>query len=119
MSATLRVSDFCTPVLFPCPPPIIKVEARQYDVTVHFSKRTELTQYLKAAYTKCVQIHKKLPPGGVLVFLTGKREIEHFVQVSLSLSLRLRFKDLVLFAGGVLSYRVLHWTALLFFSHIL
>eukprot|EP00606_Chrysophyceae_sp_TOSAG23-5_P000553 GSChrysophyteH2.ASY1.ANO1.112.1 assembled CDS len=30
MSATLRVSDFMNPRLFPSPPPIIRVEARQY-----------------------------------------------------------------------------------------
>jgi hypothetical protein len=77
MSATIRVEDFCTPRLFPAPPPVIRVEARQYPVTVHFSRRTELTDYLKETYTKVCQIHRRLPDGGILVFLTGKREIMH------------------------------------------
>ena len=76
MSATLRVTDFQTPVLFPTPPPVIHVEARQYPVGVHFAKKTELVDYVGAAYKKVVQIHKRLPEGGVLVFLTGQQEIE-------------------------------------------
>lgn len=76
MSATLRVSDFQNPVLFSTPPPIIHVEARQYPVGVHFAKKTELIDYVGAAYKKVVQIHKRLPEGGVLVFLTGQQEIE-------------------------------------------
>jgi len=79
MSATLRVGDFVTPRLFPSPPPVLKVEARQYAVTNHFAKRTELDQYLPAAHKKVCQIHRKLPAGGILVFLTGKREILHFI----------------------------------------
>lgn len=49
MSATLRVHDFQKPILFPLPPPVISVQARQYPVTMHFAKRTELTHYLKAS----------------------------------------------------------------------
>jgi HrpA-like RNA helicase len=75
MSATMRVTDFQNPRLFPYPPPIIKVEARQFPVTTHFAKRTELKNYLQATHKKVCQIHRKLPDGGVLVFLTGKREI--------------------------------------------
>ena len=78
MSATLRIDDFKNPVLFPLtPPPVISVEARQYPVVTHFSKRTEVTNYLEATFKKVCQIHRKLPAGGVLVFLTGKREILH------------------------------------------
>jgi ATP-dependent RNA helicase DHX37/DHR1 len=76
MSATMRVNDFQNPVLFPVAiPPIIKVEARQYPVTTHFSKRTEVKNYLKETHKKVCQIHRKLPEGGVLVFLSGKQEI--------------------------------------------
>ncbi len=76
MSATMRVNDFQNPRLFPeRMPPIIKVEARQYPVTVHFSKRTETVNYLKETHKKVCQIHKKLPEGGVLVFLSGKQGI--------------------------------------------
>lgn len=75
MSATMRVTDFQNPRLFPSPPPIIQVEARQYPVTTHFARKTELKNYLQAAHKKVCQIHRKLPEGGVLLFLTGKREI--------------------------------------------
>ncbi|OWZ06755.1 ATP-dependent RNA helicase [Phytophthora megakarya] len=76
MSATLRVEDFTqNQRLFPTPPPVLRVDARQYPVTVHFNKRTELDNYVDEAYKKVIKIHKKLPEGGVLVFLTGQREI--------------------------------------------
>jgi ATP-dependent RNA helicase DHX37/DHR1 len=76
MSATLRVEDFTeNKRLFPTPPPVLRVQARQYPVTVHFNKRTELDDYVSEAYKKVVKIHKKLPEGGILVFLTGQREI--------------------------------------------
>ena len=53
MSATLRTDDFVgNQRLFACVPPIISVPARQYPVTVHFSRRTELRDYLAAAQRK-------------------------------------------------------------------
>ena len=77
MSATLRVGDFRdNRTLFESPPPVLRVEARQHPVTIHFSKRTELVDFEGAAYRKVLQIHRKLPPGGILLFLTGKREID-------------------------------------------
>ncbi|GAB2246989.1 hypothetical protein Droror1_Dr00006871 [Drosera rotundifolia] len=77
MSATLRVEDFTSGErIFPVPPPIIKVQTRQFPVTVHFSKKTELVDYLGQAYKKVMAIHRKLPPGGILVFVTGQREVE-------------------------------------------
>ncbi|KAJ0402291.1 hypothetical protein P43SY_002915 [Pythium insidiosum] len=76
MSATLRVEDFTkNQRLFPKPPPVLRVDARQYPVTVHFNKRTEMTDYVDEAFKKVAKIHRKLPEGGVLVFLTGQREI--------------------------------------------
>jgi ATP-dependent RNA helicase DHX37/DHR1 len=78
MSATLRIDDFKNPVLFPSlSPPVINVEARQYPVVTHFARKTEVDNYLKETFRKVCQIHRKLPAGGVLVFLTGKREILH------------------------------------------
>lgn len=84
MSATLRVNDFLeNEMLFPKhlypsgPPPQIDVPARQFPVTVHFSKRTEMTDYVGAAYRKAARIHRELPPGGILVFLTGQREVQN------------------------------------------
>jgi len=44
-------------------------------VSIHHSKVTELDDYEKVAMEKVCKIHRKLPPGGVLVFLTGKQEI--------------------------------------------
>ena len=77
MSATLRVEDFTGNTrLFPMPPPLLTVPARQYPVTVHFSRRTELKDYVAAVQRKAVLIHKRLPPGGILVFVTGQREVE-------------------------------------------
>lgn len=47
MSATLRVEDFTGNTrMFPIAPPVINVQARQYPVTTHFSKRTELVDYV-------------------------------------------------------------------------
>ncbi|BHF66707.1 ATP-dependent RNA helicase dhx37 [Sparganum proliferum] len=99
MSATLRVGDFAdNRQLFPPPrkeaaglkpantvdelaaarpgaPPVIQVESRQYPVTCHFSKITP-DDYLKAAFRKVVTLHRDSPPGGILVFLTGQREVK-------------------------------------------
>jgi ATP-dependent RNA helicase DHX37/DHR1 len=78
MSATLRVDEFVVNKgLFPCPPPVVHVPARQFPVTVHFSAKTELVDYVGKAFKKVCAIHKKLPPGGVLVFLTGQAEVHH------------------------------------------
>ncbi|RLV93668.1 putative ATP-dependent RNA helicase DHR1 [Spathaspora sp. JA1] len=80
MSATLRVSDFTeNTMLFKTPPPIINVEARQYPVSVHFNKKTEF-DYLEQAFNKTCKIHKKLPEGGILIFLTGQAEINTLVK---------------------------------------
>eukprot|EP00903_Cladosiphon_okamuranus_P006361 g6231.t1 len=78
MSATLRVTDFTeNPRLFPAPPPVISATSRQHPVTVHFSKKTELYDYAGETFKKVCKIHQRLPEGGILVFLTGKREILH------------------------------------------
>jgi ATP-dependent RNA helicase DHX37/DHR1 len=75
MSATLRVSDFAeNKTLFQTPPPVISVGSRQHPVTVHFSRRTS-PDYVGEAIKKAVKIHTRLPPGGILIFLTGQNEI--------------------------------------------
>jgi ATP-dependent RNA helicase DHX37/DHR1 len=75
MSATLRVDDFtANSTLFPTPPPVIHITARQHPVTVHFSRRT-VSDYVTEAYKKVCKIHARLPPGGILVFMTGQSEI--------------------------------------------
>ncbi|XP_011410152.2 PREDICTED: probable ATP-dependent RNA helicase DHX37 [Amphimedon queenslandica] len=80
MSATLRVKDFTeNHVLFPTPPPVVKVESRQFPVTVHFNRVTPLN-YVLAAYRKVCKIHSSLPGGHILVFLTGRQEILQLVK---------------------------------------
>nr|GMD27571.1 ATP-dependent RNA helicase DEAH13 isoform X1 [Ipomoea batatas] len=81
MSATLRVEDFVSGGrIFHDPPPVIEVPTRQYPVTTHFSKRTEIVDYVGQAYKKVLSIHKRLPAGGILVFVTGQREVEFLCQ---------------------------------------
>ncbi|XP_034450852.1 probable ATP-dependent RNA helicase DHX37 [Hippoglossus hippoglossus] len=76
MSATLRVEDFTENLkLFRTPPPVIKVDARQFPVAIHFNKRTPLDDYTGETFQKTCKIHRMLPSGGILVFLTGQAEV--------------------------------------------
>ncbi|CRK87788.1 CLUMA_CG001540, isoform A [Clunio marinus] len=80
MSATLRVEDFTKNTkLFKEPPPVIKVDARQFPVTVHFNKTTA-QDYVREALLKIIKVHTKLPDGGILVFVTGQQEVRHLVK---------------------------------------
>jgi len=83
MSATLRVEDFTeNERLFPDTsrrPALVKVPGRTYPVSIHHSKVTELDDYEKTALDKVCKIHRKLPAGGILCFLTGKQEIVRMV----------------------------------------
>ncbi|XP_017178796.2 ATP-dependent RNA helicase DEAH13-like isoform X2 [Malus domestica] len=81
MSATLRVEDFISgKKLFHDPPPVIEVPTRQFPVSIHFSQRTKEKDYIEQAYKKVLAIHKRLPHGGILVFVTGQREVEYLCQ---------------------------------------
>ncbi len=76
MSATLRVDDFtANRQLFPKPPRVMQIDARQFPVTIHFNRKTP-DDYVGEAYRKVCKIHRTLPAGGILVFLTGQGEIE-------------------------------------------
>ncbi|KAJ4402388.1 putative ATP-dependent RNA helicase DHR1 [Didymella pomorum] len=81
MSATLRISDFTeNKRLFRSePPPLLKAEGRQYTVTNHFARQTQ-RDYVEEMYRKVVRGHRKLPPGAMLVFLTGQGEIMHLAK---------------------------------------
>ena len=80
MSATLRVSDFTeNKSLFSTPPPVINAEARQFPVSMHFSRRTA-RDYVDEAYKKICKMHRQLPSGGLLVFLTGQNEIQYLMK---------------------------------------
>ena len=87
MSATLRVEDFMpSPArkiqLFSSKPPLIKVESRQFDVNIHFNRKTpsEEGAYVEEAFRKVCKIHKTLPEGGILVFVTGQDEVVRLVK---------------------------------------
>lgn len=97
MSATLNVHDFLGSELFKSPPPIVKIESRQYPVGIHFANRSIIdsnsnlfensssssnsdSSLLDEAAKIITRIHKKLPPGGILIFLTGKREIYELIK---------------------------------------
>lgn len=75
MSATLDISTFDPQLFRDGIPPTIDVPGRQFNVTTHFSRRTKGT-YIEEAKTKVAKIHARLPPGGILVFMTGRREID-------------------------------------------
>ncbi|KAI9753028.1 MAG: hypothetical protein M4579_005370 [Chaenotheca gracillima] len=77
MSATLKISDFTdNKQLFDLPPPLVQAEGRQHAVTMHWARRTA-SDYVEEAYRKITRGHRKLPQGGMLVFLTGQNEISH------------------------------------------
>jgi len=81
MSATLRVEDFTiNSKLFKTPPPVIKVDARQFPVTVHSNKRTPGDDYVGEAFRKVCKIHRQLPEGGILVFVTGQAEVNILIR---------------------------------------
>ena len=63
MSATLRTEDFvANRRLFPQIPPVVHVPARQFPVTVHFNRRTELHDYVGAAFAKVRHLQTSCPP---------------------------------------------------------
>jgi ATP-dependent RNA helicase DHX37/DHR1 len=76
MSATMRIEEFLNNKhLFKIKPKIINIDARQYPVTLHFNKQTP-KNYIEQAYKKICQIHRQLPSGGILVFVTGQQEVQ-------------------------------------------
>ena len=72
MSATLQLADFNR--VFDTPPVLLNVEGRQYPVQQHWSRATP-QNWLEHIFKKVRRGHRKLPPGGMLVFLTGQNEI--------------------------------------------
>ncbi|CEF67100.1 Probable ATP-dependent RNA helicase kurz [Strongyloides ratti] len=80
MSATLQLEDFMQKHLFPTiEPKIIKVETRQFPVTIHFEKNTP-NDFCDATFKKVCQIHEKLPPGAILVFVSGQIDVERIIR---------------------------------------
>ncbi|CRG97415.1 DEAD/DEAH box ATP-dependent RNA helicase, putative [Plasmodium gallinaceum] len=54
----------------------INIPTQKVPVVDHFLSYTP-KDYIEEARKKIIQIHKKLPPGSILVFLTGQDEIYH------------------------------------------
>ncbi|XP_003705127.3 putative ATP-dependent RNA helicase kurz [Megachile rotundata] len=80
MSATLRVEELVeNDRLFKQKPPVLSVESRQFPVTIHFNRRTN-RNYVADAFKKAVKIHTRLPDGGILIFLTGQKEVNNVVR---------------------------------------
>ena len=84
MSATLNIEDFTkNEKLFKVAPPVVRVESRQFDVTCHFNKKTpedNSEAYTEEALRKVCKIHRTLPEGGILVFVTGQQEVKEIVK---------------------------------------
>mmetsp|Transcript_2346 Transcript_2346/g.6968 ORF Transcript_2346/g.6968 Transcript_2346/m.6968 type:complete len:971 (-) Transcript_2346:983-3895(-) len=78
MSATLASQSSFLEIFDPAPP-VVNISARQFPVTIHFARETALGEsYFEEALKKTRLIDKKLPAGAILVFLTGKSEIDKF-----------------------------------------
>lgn len=68
----MRVEEFVSggkSKIFANPPPVIQVPSRQYPVTTHFSKRTDVVDYIGQAYKKIlsIQMTKNLNSSIVVV----------------------------------------------------
>jgi ATP-dependent RNA helicase DHX8/PRP22 len=71
-SATLDAEKFST-YFYGCP--IFTIPGRTYPVEILYSREPE-TDYLDAALQTVLQIHINEPAGDILLFLTGKEEID-------------------------------------------
>ena len=80
MSATIADSFLDNKMLFRSGiPSKVDCEGRQYDVTIHFSRQTR-PDFIEDAFRKIVKGHRQLPPGGMLVFLTGQQDITYLMR---------------------------------------
>ena len=71
-SATLDAEKFSS-YFNECP--ILSIPGRTYPVEIMYSREPE-SDYLDSALTTVMQIHLTEPPGDILMFLTGKEEID-------------------------------------------
>ncbi|KAH7103318.1 P-loop containing nucleoside triphosphate hydrolase protein [Auriculariales sp. MPI-PUGE-AT-0066] len=60
--------------------PIFSIPGRTYPVEIMYTKKPE-SDYLDASLITVMQIHLSVPPGDILLFLTGKEEIETACEV--------------------------------------
>lgn len=76
MSATLNAGLFAA---YFGGAPILNIEGRTFPVSIQYL--TEATvSYLFAALNCAIDIHKRQPPGDILIFLASVEEIENFCQ---------------------------------------
>ncbi|CAM6076055.1 unnamed protein product [Sphagnum tenellum] len=61
-------------------PAILSVEGRAHSVLVHYAEEP-VQDYLRAAVSTTLSIHKTEGPGDVLVFLTGQDDVDAAVQL--------------------------------------
>jgi len=61
--------------------PIFSIPGRLFPVTILYSKEPE-QDYLDAALITVMQIHLSQPPGDILLFLTGKEEIDTACEIA-------------------------------------
>ena len=76
-SATLEAKKFAS-YFGDCP--ILSIPGRTFEVAIMYSRAPE-QDYLDAALITVLQIHLSEPPGDILLFLTGKEEIDSACQV--------------------------------------
>ncbi|KAK1443375.1 ATP-dependent RNA helicase [Babesia gibsoni] len=74
MSATIRAEEFLGSRIFEGAICHRHISTQFKRNTIHFARRS-VTDYVSDAYDKIIKIHKRLPPGSILVFLTGKDEL--------------------------------------------
>ncbi|KAM7458267.1 hypothetical protein BLSTO_00977 [Blastocystis sp. subtype 1] len=103
MSATLQ-SDLFEKYYYPDgtgaqhPGHLIQIEGRTFPVEVYYTPTPE-PDYIEAALITVLQLHLDMPPGDILVFLTGQEEIE-----SLALLLQEKIKLLPKDADPLLAF---------------
>ncbi|KNZ58552.1 adenosinetriphosphatase [Puccinia sorghi] len=76
-SATLDAEKF-SKYFYSCP--IFTIPGRTYPVEVLYTKEPE-SDYLDAALITIMQIHISEPPGDILLFLTGQKEIDTSAEI--------------------------------------
>lgn len=76
-SATLDAEKFSS-YFNECP--ILSIPGRTFPVEIMYSREPE-SDYLDSALTTVMQIHLTEPPGDILLFLTGKEEIDTSCEV--------------------------------------
>lgn len=55
--------------------PVFHIKGRTFPVKIYYTKTPEL-DYLEATIDTIIDVHSNNPPGDILVFLTGREEIE-------------------------------------------